>query len=190
MTHEIDSEKTSYENNPLPNQELSPPRVGRRESEPHSYEISYLFDLLTSNFPKDRAFWDLHHYFKIEGEEDERCFDISWFRDFYLPDEQSYYKSWEHNDRIPNLVINVLSHSTWSKDISEIVDFCKILKIPTYIVYAPYHVATRIYKPPFLRIYQLKDDGHYDIQDCRQVSKSPNSPILNTDALIDRKSVV
>jgi Uma2 family endonuclease len=184
MTHEIETEKESFENNPLLNSELSPPRVGRRESEPHSYEISYIFDVLSTNFPNDRTFWDLHHYFRIEGEEDERCFDISWFRNFQLPEEQSYYKAWDHNNRIPDLVINVLSHSTWMKDISEIVDFCKEVKIPTYIVYAPYHIANRLYKPPFLRIYQLKDDGHYDYRDCRIAAKTPSNLEINQDALI------
>ncbi|MHA1765802.1 MAG: hypothetical protein ACTSVK_06020, partial [Promethearchaeota archaeon] len=41
------------------------PRLGRRESEPHSAEVSYLYDVLRTNFPDDRVMWDLHHYFQI-----------------------------------------------------------------------------------------------------------------------------
>ncbi|NMC08243.1 MAG: hypothetical protein GYA24_23760, partial [Candidatus Lokiarchaeota archaeon] len=47
----------------------SQPRIGRRESEPHSAEISYLHDVLTVNFPQHHAIWDLHHYFTLENEE-------------------------------------------------------------------------------------------------------------------------
>ena len=57
----------------------SQPRIGRRESEPHSFEVSNLHDILTSNFPEHHALWDLHHYFKLEGEEIDIQFDISFF---------------------------------------------------------------------------------------------------------------
>ena len=50
----------------------SVPRLGRRESEPHSDEISYLYDFLTANFPNDKTTWDLHHYF----EKDDLKIDI------------------------------------------------------------------------------------------------------------------
>ena len=31
------------------------PRLGRRESEPHSLEVTYIHDVLTTNFPEGRA---------------------------------------------------------------------------------------------------------------------------------------
>ena len=44
--------------------EKEPLRLGRRESEPHSFEVTYIFNVLWKNFPESRTFWDLHHYFK------------------------------------------------------------------------------------------------------------------------------
>jgi len=53
------------------------PRLGRRENEPHSAEVTYLHDVLTTNFPNDRTLWDLHHYFRKEGMDIDLQFDIS-----------------------------------------------------------------------------------------------------------------
>jgi len=55
------------------------PRLGRRESEPQSEDITYLYDVLMTNFPNSRALWDLHHYFLINGNEIDLQFDISFF---------------------------------------------------------------------------------------------------------------
>ena len=33
-----------------------PPRLGRRESEPHSLNVSYIHDVLSVNFPQDRTY--------------------------------------------------------------------------------------------------------------------------------------
>src|SRR5271157_3610046 len=48
-----------------PDLDPSLPRIGRRESEPHSAEVSYLHDVLEANFEGSRVFWDLHHYFPL-----------------------------------------------------------------------------------------------------------------------------
>ncbi len=138
----------------------SPPRNGRRESEPHSHEVTYLYNVLSANFPNDRVFWDLHHYFLFDKTEDNCRFDLSWFQNMDVPAEQACYKAWEHDNRVPDLVINVLSVSTWMKDLSDIVEFCRAIKIPYYIVFAPYHVASRMYLPPFLRVYRLIEDQY------------------------------
>ena len=60
------------------------PRLGRRESEPHSAEVTYLHDVLTTNFPEHRTMWDLHHYFKKEGAEFDIQFDISFFKNLII----------------------------------------------------------------------------------------------------------
>ena len=113
----------------------SQPRIGRRESEPHSFEISYLHDVLTSNFEKHHTLWDLHHYFRVEGEEIDIQYDISFFLNFTLPYTLSSYRASEYGHRIPDLAINILSKSTWKTDLSENLDISRILKIPCYIVF-------------------------------------------------------
>ncbi len=63
------------------------PRLGRRDSEPHSSEISYLHDVLTTNFPNDRTIWDFHHYFIVDDEKIDLQFDISYFRGLQIDTE-------------------------------------------------------------------------------------------------------
>lgn len=67
------------------------------------------------------------------------------------------------------MAINILSKSTWRKDFLENLEFVRMLKIPIYIVFTPFDVATRPYKAPFLRVYQLQPDGTYSFKDSRKV---------------------
>ncbi len=165
------------------------PRLGRRESEPHAAEVSYLYDVLWTNFPEDRVTWDLHHYFTFEGEEIDIQFDISYFRGFKLPSPISSYRASEHQNRVPTLAINVLSKSTWRVDLSDTLDYCQLLKIPLYVVFSPYHVATRPYKPPFLRCYILQGDGTYQVQELRVITMKEQGTI-SPDAFLDVSIVV
>ena len=135
-------------------------RLGRRESEPHSAEVTYLHDVLTTNFPKGRAVWDLHHYFlgnkgALKGEKIDIQFDVSFFKDLKISHTLSSYKAREHGGRIPDLAINVLSKNTWRNDLSENVDKCKDLSIPVYALFSPYEVTSKVYHPPFLRVFIL-----------------------------------
>ena len=122
----------------------SKPRLGRRESEPHSDEINYLYDVLTTNFPDDRAMWDLHHYFTVDDLKIDLQFDVSYFKDMHIPERLSSYKAEKYNGRVPNMAINVLSKSTWKTDIGENLDYCRRLQIPLYIVFTTYHIATKL----------------------------------------------
>lgn len=61
------------------------PRLGRRESEPQSAEITYLYDVLATNFPDDRTMCDLHHYFKKDGKHLDIQFDITYFKGLQIP---------------------------------------------------------------------------------------------------------
>ena len=165
------------------------PRLGRRESEPHSAEVSYLHDVLTTNFPDDRTIWDLHHYFKKDGMDIDLQFDISYFKGLKIPYTLSSYKADEFDNRIPTMAINILSKSTWRSDLAEKLDFCRILKIPLYIVYSTYHVAINIYKPPFLRAYVLQSNNEYKMYELRRtISRTPEGFDLNT--IIDVSEVV
>jgi len=165
------------------------PRLGRRESEPHSAEVSYLHDVLTTNFPDDRTIWDLHHYFKKDGMDIDIQFDISYFKGLKIPYTLSSYKADEFDNRIPTMAINILSKSTWRSDLAEKLDFCRILKIPLYIVYSTYHVAINIYKPPFLRAYVLQSNNEYKMYELRRtISRTPEGFDLNT--IIDVSEVV
>ncbi|MGV9206432.1 MAG: hypothetical protein ACOC44_20690, partial [Promethearchaeia archaeon] len=144
------------------------PRLGRRESEPHSAEITYLYDVLTTNFPDDRTMWDLHHYFKKETTKIDVQFDISYFRGLKIPFTLSSYRADDFNKKVPTMAINILSKSTWRSDIAEKADFCRILEIPIYIVFPPYNVTINIYKPPYLRVYILQENGEYKMHELRE----------------------
>lgn len=165
------------------------PRLGRRESEPHSAEISYLHDVLTTNFPEDRTIWDLHHYFKKERIDIDIQFDISYFQGLKIPYALSSYHAEQFNNRVPTMAINILSKSTWRSDIAEKVDFCRLLAIPLYIVFPSYHVAIDIYKTPFLRVYVLQQDETYKICDLQNVAIKPDGE-MDLDAIIDVSDIV
>ncbi len=145
----------------------SQPRIGRRESEPHSLEVAYLHDVLTTNFPPHHALLDLHHYFQHDDDEIDVQFDISFFLDFSISFTLSSYRATDHQNKLPALAVNILSKSTWRADLSENLDICRLLRIPAYVVFAPFDVATKLYHPPFVRVYQLQDDGSYTIEERR-----------------------
>ena len=166
------------------------PRIGRRESEPHSAEVTYLFDVLKTNFPKDRAIWDLHHYFDFEKNELDIQFDISYFRNFKIDYSLSSYRASKFNDKVPDLAINILSKSTWTTDIGKHLDICRVLKIPIYLIFCPYHVATTLYKPPFVRAYILKPDGSYHLHELRKEMDFEKIDSINSDQIIDLKQNV
>ncbi|MBN2151542.1 MAG: hypothetical protein JW839_08855 [Candidatus Lokiarchaeota archaeon] len=145
----------------------SQPRIGRRESEPHSLEVAYLHDVLGSNFPQHHALLDLHHYFQKGGDEIDVQFDISFFLDFSVPYTLSSYRASDYQDKLPVLAINIMSKSTWRADLSENLDICKVLGIQAYVVFTPFDVATKLYRPPFVRVYLLQPDGTYLIKEQR-----------------------
>ena len=170
------------------------PRLGRRESEPHSAEITYIHDVLTTNFPESRTTWDLHHYFKIDkgplkGEEIDIRFDISFLKDFSIPHLIPSYDASDYGGKVPDMVINVLSKSTWKTDLSENVDIAKNLEIPIYAIYSPYKVTSKIYHPPFLRVYLLNDDGSYRQEELHNVTLKEDGTI-NKENVIDISEVV
>jgi hypothetical protein len=162
----------------------SKPRLGRRESEPHSSEITYICDVLRSNFPKHRVTWDLHHYFIVDGEEFDMEFDVSLFKDLSLPVQLSSYRAAEHGGRVPDMAINVMSKSTWLADVGAHVDTCRMIKIPVYVIYAPFNVASRPYQPPFLRVHVLNERGEYHVQETRAVAIAGGN-VVNMAATID-----
>lgn len=160
------------------------PRLGRRESEPHSAEVSYIHDVLLSNFPGDRPTWDLHHYFMLDGEEIDLRFDVSYFKGLHVDHTLSSYKAAEHGGRVPDLVINILSQSTWTRDVGVTVETCQALGIPVYVIFAPYDVASRIYKPPFLRAHVMGSAGRYQVHELREVTLKAGG-VMKQEQVID-----
>jgi len=79
LSNKADVEIKEYSSN---EPEVEPPRLGRRESEPHSEEVCYMRNVLKDNYPDHRVLWDLHHYFYHDGEEIDIVFDISFFLEF------------------------------------------------------------------------------------------------------------
>ena len=165
------------------------PRVGRRESEPHSAEIIYIHNVLTINFPKGRTLWDLHHYFwgkkdALKGKEIDIQFDVSFFKDFQITHTLSSYDGRKYEGKTPDIAINILSKRTWRSDLSEKVDICKDLEISVYAVFSPYKVTSKIYNPPFLRVFILKDDGTYKQEELRSITLKEGEGI-NEKNIID-----
>ena len=52
LSNKVEVEIKEYSSN---EPEEEPLRLGRRESEPHSYEVTYLFGVLTPNFEESRV---------------------------------------------------------------------------------------------------------------------------------------
>ncbi len=142
---------------PLPGQ----PRLGRRESEPHSIELTYIYDVLKTNFPNDRPMWDLHHYFLIDGEKVDLQFDVSFFKGLSIPYDLPSYQAERFEGRIPDLALNILSKSTYNNDIGLIAEQCRILGIPVYVVFNPHLPAPKTLRAPYLKVHVLQPDGTY-----------------------------
>ena len=179
---------TRIDNAPPDLYDPNEPRLGRRESEPHAAEVTYLHDVLTTNFPSGRAVWDLHHYFLgtkgvLKGEKIDIQFDVSFFKDFKISHTLSSYKARDHEGRIPDFAFNVLSKSTWRNDLSENVDKCKNLSIPVYAVFSPYKVTSRLYHPPFLRVFILQDNETYEEKELRAITLEEGGAIIEKNII-------
>jgi len=193
LSHSLDSSEirrpTRINNAPPDLFDPNKPRVGRRESEPHSAEITYIHDVLTINFPKGRTLCDLHHYFlgkkdALKGKEIDIQFDVSFFKDFQITHTLSSYDGRKYDGKTPDMAINILSKRTWRSDLSEKVDICKDLEISVYAVFSPYKVTSKIYNPPFLRAFILKDDGTYKQEELRSITLKEGEGI-NEKNIID-----
>lgn len=165
------------------------PRLGRRESEPHSNEINYIYDVLSTNFPESRTIRDLHHYFigkqgSLKRQNVGIQFDISFFKDFSIPYTLSSYDASKFEGRVPEMGINILSKSTWRADLSENVDKCKNLEIQIYVIYSSYKVTSKVYHPPFLRAYILNEKGVYEQEELENITLKEGG-VINGENVID-----
>ncbi|WP_457559284.1 hypothetical protein [Candidatus Harpocratesius sp.] len=169
ISKEVKFISTRHTSNEKKESIISVPRLGRRESEPHSENISYIHDILKTNFPEHRAIWDLHHYFYYNGEPINIQFDISFFLNLKIDNQLSSYHAEKYNNKVPDIVINVLSKSTWRKDLLENAVICENLGIKYYIVFFAYEVSPQFYPPPFLRVYHLNNKGKYESSDITEI---------------------
>jgi len=192
ISHLVDESEewksTRIENAPPDLYDPSQPRLGRRESEPHSAEVTYLRDVLSTNFPAGRALWDLHHYFiaskgVFKGKKIDLQLDVSFFNKLTIPFAISSYDATMYEGKVPDMGINVLSKSTWRADISETIESCKDLSIPVYVVFSPYLVTSKRYAPPFLRAYILQEDGSYKQEELRAITIEEGGAIDETQVL-------
>lgn len=170
--------RSRHSNAPPDSFDPNQPRVGRRESEPHSAEISYLYEVLKENYPAGRVTWDLHHYFQVDKIKLDIQFDVSFFHDLHIPYTLSSYRASKFNDRVPTIAFNVLSKSTWHADLGEHVDYCNRLGILVYVVFPAFHVATEFYRPPFLRAYIRQPNGEYHQEELHAVSLGNDGELL------------
>jgi hypothetical protein len=192
ISHLVDESEewksTRIENAPPDLYDPSQPRLGRRESEPHAAEVTYLRDVLSTNFPEGRALWDLHHYFiaskgVFKGKKIDLQLDISFFNELTISFAIPSYDATMHEGKVPDIGINVLSKSTWRADISEKIETCKDLSIPVYVVFSPYLVTSKRYAPPFLRAYILQEDGSYKQEELRAITIEEGGAIDETQVL-------
>jgi len=192
ISHLVDEPKewrsTRVENAPPDLYDPSQPRLGRRESEPHAAEVTYLRDVLATNFPKGRALWDLHHYFiaskgVFKGKKIDLQLDVSFFKELTIPVALPSYDATMYEGKVPDIGINVLSKSTWRADIGENVETCRDLSIPVYVVFSPYLVTSKRYAPPFLRAYILQEDGFYKVEELRAITIEEGGAIDETQVL-------
>jgi len=160
------------------------PRLGRRDSLPHTNQIEYIGSVLKANFPNDTVLTDLWHYFQVGNYIEKFVPDIAFYKDFKLDNLIKSYKSIEHNNKIPLVVINMMSHSTWKNDVSEIVQKCLRVGIAFYIIYTMYSIDVEENNPPFLRIYEYNEErGEYDITEIREYAKYEESEDIYEKAL-------
>jgi len=166
-----------------------PPRLGRRESEPHSLGIHRIYDILSTNFPNDRVIIDLHHYFYLEGEKIDIQFDLTYFKNFKLAHTLSSYDSMKFDKKVPVMAINILSKSTYLKDLGYTRDLCQALKIPIYVLFSTHNISISLYKPPFLRVHILNEQGKYKEITIRGELYDEDGRILEKN-IIDTSQIV
>ncbi|MFO8017358.1 MAG: hypothetical protein R6U96_01880 [Promethearchaeia archaeon] len=181
---------TRVENAPPDLFDPDQPRLGRRESEPHSTEVTYLHDVLKTNFPNGRVFWDLHHYFiapkgALKGKKIDIQFDISFFKKLSVSYALPSYDATKYEGKVPDIAINILSKSTWRADLSEHVEACKDLSIPVYVIFSPYLVTSKRYAPPFLRAYILQENGSYKQKELRSITIKEKNGEIDENHIID-----
>ncbi len=146
---------------------LKKPRLGRRESEPHSHKINYLYDVLSTNFPNDRTFWDLHHYFNLDGERVDLQFDISYFRGLKLSEQVPSFNSDDFEGLRPTMAVNILSTSTYNSDLGLTAQTCQELGIPVYVIFSDHIFEPRAVKAPFLKII-YEEGGKYQMAELHE----------------------
>ncbi|MHA1395462.1 MAG: hypothetical protein ACTSRZ_18320, partial [Promethearchaeota archaeon] len=162
----------------------NPPRLGRRESEPHSIEITRIYDILNTNFKNGRTTWDLHHYFTLGDKKIDIQFDVSYFKNLKIDYTLTSYRAEKYNNRIPDLAINILSKNTYLKDFSIHLEQIELLKIPVYIIFSSFNFNIDLYKPPFLRAYILEKSGDYKLRTLKEVSIDESGNLIKQN-LID-----
>ncbi len=184
MGDAIEIRSTRHELAKLDQEDEKPaPRLGRRESEPHSDEINYLYEVLSSNYPNDRTFWDLHHYFFFEGERLDIQFDISYFRNMDVPFRISSYDASKYGNRVPTMAINVLSSSTFKNDLGIVLQQCQRLRIPIYVILSDHLPSPSYVKAPFLKIYYEDGEQYRTVETsaicCKEGEEVDQSKLLD-----------
>ncbi|MHA1266063.1 MAG: hypothetical protein ACTSRS_12600 [Candidatus Helarchaeota archaeon] len=167
----------------------APPRLGRRESEPHSLGLYRIYDILTTHFPNYRVMIDLHHYFYLKGEKLDLQFDLTVFTNLKLNYTLSSYDSAKFDNKIPLMAINILSKSTYLKDLGFLKDLCQELKIPLYVIFSTHNISILLYKPPFLRVHFLNKDGTYQEKTIRGELYDEQGRILEHN-IIDTSQII
>ncbi|MHA1341368.1 MAG: hypothetical protein ACTSRZ_16905 [Promethearchaeota archaeon] len=147
-------------------------------------EITWIYDILKTNFKNDRTTWDLHHYFTLGDKKIDIQFDVSYFKNLKIDYTLTSYRAEKYNNRIPDLAINILSKNTYLKDFSIHLEQIELLKIPVYIIFSSFNFNIDLYKPPFLRAYILEESGEYKIRTLKEVSIDENGNLIKKN-LID-----
>jgi hypothetical protein len=163
---------------------LDGPRIRRREGEPYSLEINYLWDVLHTNFPNHRVLLDLPHCFRQGTKRIDIQLDLSFFLNLSIPEKINSFDSSDFDYRIPELAINILTKATWRVDLVDNFEKCRKIKIPYYVVFFAYPIKNEIYPYPLLRLYKMNNDGRYTTQDLTDLAID-NDVIVSQTAFLD-----
>jgi hypothetical protein len=118
---------------------------------------------------------ELHHYFEVGGDTIDIAFDVSCIPNADIPERLSSYTAADHGRVVPLVAINILSKSTWHRDIYQHSEECREVGIRHYVVFSPYHIGGRRLQPPLLRLYSNETQQSVRVVDVHR-TYSPSEP--------------
>ncbi len=125
------------------------------ETDVHRKLILYLtacLDIFLSNRKNAYVTGNIMFYYEEDSPQDVVSPDVMVF--FGVPKgDRTSYKSWEENDVMPSVVIELASRSTWHKDRTEKRELYEMLGVKEYYIFNPQYPKTL----PAFMAFNLED---------------------------------
>jgi Uma2 family endonuclease len=125
------------------------------ETDFHRKSLSYLISSLTIFFTERENVYvtgNIMFYYEEGSPQDVVSPDVMVFFDVPKGDRTSY-KSWEENDVMPSVIIELASRSTWHKDRTEKRELYEMLGVKEYYIFNPQYPKTL----PAFMAFNLED---------------------------------